>query len=446
MDGLYNTRSFGRVGRTGQAATQLVELAIENEIPKKHVISVAIKNKLCYKGAWLMGRGFDPKCGTGEAHFGCKANVPHHKALREYDAAKEIGMELAREELFVHCATTDGDSSAVEGLKAGFTARTDRMVSIDRLADKFHLGQTQFRRGSKAQFSRGMLRNVDSANRKDALKCISSDIAVRSAKIFDHLFSKYEGSIEKMSEKLAIIVDTTVECYSGNCKNCSTDNQCGEGPTNWWTKSRTLTDFGLKQTDLNLTTGDELLIRALLEMKLSKNSIKKLKYNTTTQKAESVNRRINSCANKSVTHLQNFEAKVHSAIHSSNNSREISVAKKRKMIGLVTGGPTISTLRFMDRVTCEAKEYKHSAEARNRKSLRRSKRNKCYYEGKRSGAVVVTDYSKDKLDSEGTHDMHEAVAADHPYSVKSKQDNDHTYSVKGTGKNPRKSQRILSER
>lgn len=440
MDGLYNSRTYGRRGRAGQSATQMVELAIENETPKKQVIGISILNKICYKGAWLLGRGFEPKCGMPDSHIGCKANVPDHKALREYDAGKNIGMKFALEHLHIHTATTDGDSSAVDGLVDGLSAISDNLVTTERLADKYHLGQCQFRAGLKAQFTDEMF--VGDQCRKDATKCLSSDIAIRSDKIFDYLFQKYNGNVEVMSGLLAEIVDRTVDCYNGECKACDSTNQCGEGASNWWVKSRTLTDFGLSAKDLKLSPSDKLLIRALLEMRLSKISLKKLRFNSSTQKCESVNRRLNSSASKSVTHLRNFEPQIQSQVHTINNSRQISIPAKRKLYGLKTGSPSIDVLKRMDKDTNYSKEYKQRPDVRTRKSTRRSIRTKKFYAAKKETTQTQTDYKKGKLEEPDIS----KVKRDHSYSQRDRSIDDHPYSILGTSRNPKKSQPLVSER
>ena len=63
----------------------------------EQVIEVSILNKLCYKGAWLLGRGLILSVQQmNRMLIGCKANVPDYmyNTLREFDAGKAIGISL----------------------------------------------------------------------------------------------------------------------------------------------------------------------------------------------------------------------------------------------------------------------------------------------------------------------------------------------------------------
>ena len=99
------------------------------------IIGVSIKSKLCWTGAWMLGRKLDPKCGTAEAHIGCTANTEDSSALKEYDLAYDIGVKLAMDHLIVNACTTDGDSTSVKGLQDGLSAFLGKLISVERLAD-----------------------------------------------------------------------------------------------------------------------------------------------------------------------------------------------------------------------------------------------------------------------------------------------------------------------
>jgi hypothetical protein len=426
MDAVYNSITFGRRGRPGQAATQAVTLLCEDETPKHKVIGVAILNKLCYKGAWLLGRRFDPKCGTSEAHEGCKANLPDYKALREYDMGKMIGMDLAANHMMVHCCTTDGDGKSAQGLQDGFSAFFNKFIKVERLSDSVHQGQCQFKHGMKGIFSTDMF----SGDKAESKKVFCSDLAIRSDRIFNTIFDKYHGDTEAIGEKLATIVDNVIACYDGDCSSCSLSmTLCSGSPEDsWWTKSPKLRDYGLKPCDITMNIEDKLLVRTLLEMKLSKKCLKKLRLRTNTQSAESYNHRLNLAAPKNVTHLSNFPGTIHSVVHTINHGRHASIQQKLGMVGVTLSRASGEILKSMDKDSKYNTEWKMKPETKSRKATVNSIRTRSYYKHRQDGkGIAESDYRKNQLDEVivqaknidyvcKEHDYIQKPAADHPYT------------------------------
>lgn len=396
MDSVYNSFTFGRRTRPGQAATQAVTMICEDETPKHSVIGVAIKTKLCYKGAWLLGRGFDPKCGSSEAHDGCKANIPDYKALKEYDMGKMIGMDLAANHMMVHCCTTDGDGKSAQGLEDAFSTFYKRFVKVERLSDSVHKGQCQFKHGMKAAFSADMF----CGDKSESKKVFCSDVAIRAEAIFSRLYDRCLGDVEAMGEKLATIVDNVISCYDGDCINCCIDSTlCNGGDKSWWTKSAKLFDYGLKASDISMTIKDRLLLRGILEMKLSKTCLQKLRLRTTTQSVESYNRRINLAAPKNITHLSNFPGKVHSVVHTINRGHHDSVHQKLDTMGVSLSKESSDVLKTMDKNSEYHKQWKGLSETKARKATVNSIRTRQFYKAKREGkGTVDCDYRKHQLD------------------------------------------------
>ena len=75
---------------------------------KKFVIQASFRNKLCWTGAWLKGKGIDVQCPDG--HPECTANMSGFQPFSEYDMGHDIGSQLALQGMLIKYATTDGDS------------------------------------------------------------------------------------------------------------------------------------------------------------------------------------------------------------------------------------------------------------------------------------------------------------------------------------------------
>lgn len=395
-DGLYNSTSICRRGRPGQAATQAVALACEDETPKHQVISVVIENKICYPGARLISRGVKPRCGEVGAHPTCTATIPDYCPIREDKLGIKIGRCLAEDKINVNYVTTDGDASLAKGIAS--MSKTP----VKRQADIYHLGQTQFHTGLRAEFSSHMFPGNTKAERNEAKSVFCRDVAVRCEIIYQTLFRDDQGDENVIGDKLARIVDSVVECYSGCHNHCSLKTNICDGSDHsdacWWDKSKAFAEYGLQASQINMGVKDKVIVRGVLEMKLSKDSFDKIKFNSNTQKCESTNMRVNRVAPKCVTHLKNKPGKVHTAIHTSNNGNQESVTQKLDIVGVTIASGAADCLEKMDKDTEYAIEYNNRPSVRASRGLRKSVKGKDYYEYKRSGAVTDSDYHKDCLD------------------------------------------------
>ena len=82
---------------------------MENVTKEKHIIGLAIENKLCWTGAWLQNRGFDVLSPVG--HAGCTSTVPYLQPHSERRMAYDIAEDLSLENIWIQTVTTDGDKA-----------------------------------------------------------------------------------------------------------------------------------------------------------------------------------------------------------------------------------------------------------------------------------------------------------------------------------------------
>ncbi|CAC5364776.1 unnamed protein product [Mytilus coruscus] len=123
VDGRYNSQTITSKKKPGLNATQAFTLAIETMTERKYIVASFAQNQMCWKGAWLRGERAAP--------------------VSEYQMGKEIGSQLALQDILVKNATTDGDGRAAKGIDDA-TRALHPMWKVERLADYVHLGQSQF--------------------------------------------------------------------------------------------------------------------------------------------------------------------------------------------------------------------------------------------------------------------------------------------------------------
>ena len=132
---------------------------------------------------------------------------------------------------------TDGDASASRGVQDAMPA-----VPTERQADTTHLGQTQFRHIMKASFSPQRFPGETAIIRAKNKRMFAEDVKTRCQKIYTNVHTLYSSDI----------IQTTVDCYAGSCKNCCRHAVVcrGQLQNNWWHKSQHMKASGV--TRLNM--------------------------------------------------------------------------------------------------------------------------------------------------------------------------------------------------
>lgn len=114
----------------------------------------------------------------------------------------------------------------------------------------------------------------------------ANDIKERCHGIFQALFKKHNGDLNKISKCLPRIVDRVIKCYSGGCgEGCRWSVTLCKGgkKTSWWHKSVGLRAHNLEPGDLKLNQKDKVnILKSLLGMVLSISALNEMKLNTTT--------------------------------------------------------------------------------------------------------------------------------------------------------------------
>ncbi|KAK6189690.1 hypothetical protein SNE40_001691 [Patella caerulea] len=304
LDGRYNSITIGHSKRPGQATSQAIGIACETNTKHKYILSAVMQNKLCWKGAWLRGKGFTVNCPGG--HEGCTANLPVHAPLSEYDMGKSIGTELALQNVLIKYATTDGDGRSAAGIEDSLKI-LHPMCSVERLADPSHLAATQFRHCYNAKFSDEMFPGKTRLDKGKVKKILSQDVKARCSLIMTTLFENHCGNTEEMRKCLPKVLESTIRCYDGDCSKSKCRSHsvvCPGGITNnWWNRSMYLASN--KVDSLNMNEHDKSILSEILKIRISEAALEKNKFQTNTQKCEAINRSLSVSLPKNVNYGRN---------------------------------------------------------------------------------------------------------------------------------------------
>ena len=331
VDGRYNSQTITSKKKPGLNASQAFSLAVETVTGMNYIVAAVHQNQLCWKGAWLRGKGFNVSCPNG--HDECTANLHRAAPLSEYTMGKDIGKQLCLEGILVKFATTDGDGRAAKGIDDAVRA-LNPLWKVTRLADYVHLGQTQFRAAMRARFSDGMFKGRTKELRDLERKHFCLDLKSRCSLVLAALVKKHNRKMEDVCKDLPAVLEATVRCYCGDCRLCKEHSMVcgGTEDNNWWTRSLYLPSYNI--TELKMERSDVLLLMELLKMKLSEEAVHTMELYNTTNKNEGVHRALSVNLPKNVNFSRNMEARLSSGVHSNNNKPGTSAKMKSSQLGL----------------------------------------------------------------------------------------------------------------
>ena len=276
MDVRYNSTTVTNSYGVGPAASQAIGAAMEWQTDQHQIVGFQLENKLCKVGGILRSQGHNVTC---PGHERCSATLRAVDPISIYDIGKQIGHSFAQDNVAIRYVATDGGASASRGVQDAMPA-----VPTERQADTTHLGQTQFRHIVKASFSPRMFPGETATIRAENKRMFAEDVKTRCQKNYTNVHTLYSSDITTITSKMPRIIQTTIVCYAGSCKNCRRHAVvCRGGLQNkWWHKSQHLKASGVSR--LNMTGADRLTFQGLIEMRLGNAALQMTRHRLTTDK------------------------------------------------------------------------------------------------------------------------------------------------------------------
>ena len=195
------------------------------------------------KSSWLSRSNQTPlltplgSCWIAASDGLCTATLRADENLSEFDIGKDIGKQFGSQNVAVRYVVTDGDARSAEGVRAGMSVAGMPCEQVDRQADTTHLEQALFRNVIKATFSARMFPGATAATRKEQRKMFALDVKVGCHRIHSDMHRMYNGNVTKVASLMPRVIETTLDCYGGDCKKCRYSSVvCSGGKGNWWKK------------------------------------------------------------------------------------------------------------------------------------------------------------------------------------------------------------------
>ena len=364
MDSRYSSARITGSYHAGQNASQAIGVVVEQQSGCQDIVALHIQNKLCTLGASLRRRGFDVTC---PGHDNCTATLRADENLSEFDIGKDIGKQFGSQNVAVRYVVTDGDARSAEGVRAGMSVAGMPCEQVDRQADTTHLEQALFRNVIKATFSARMFPRATAATRKEQRKMFALDVKVRCHRIHSDMHRMYNGNVTKVASLMPRVIETTLDCYGGDCKKCRYSSVvCSGGKGNWWKKSMYLQTGNLHY--LNMTSADRITLRRILQLRLGGNALALTKLCLNTNRNEGLNRGLSASLPKNVNFSRNVKGRACAAIDRLNYGAGDSLLWKLETskAPISKGGIVAKAVRQIQLVTTHNRIYRSKSSVRRR--------------------------------------------------------------------------------
>jgi hypothetical protein len=370
-DATYNNRLCSGLGKTpSQPATQATYVIAENVTAKKDIVHVGTYNKLC--------KCTKPKQGQIEHGKACTANLVHTAIIGNEGLYMKQGIsDLNDQGMAVQYITLDGDSNANTAVK-DIVQSSDPGREISVLRCTRHLTRTLERQIKRTQFSQSMFRGYTVKERTMAQSRFALDIGDRCNAEFNQIFREHSGEANCMKNKCSYVVDAIIDCYQGNCENCSKHSYVCKGPNKPWPRPylNTKQDYKSQVSFIQPNSDDITKLRNAIEIRLGQEAISKTFLNTNQNKCEAVNRGLSKGVPKHITFTRNYPGRVHACIHAMNNLPGTSICQLCQVVGAPIA-PRSGVSRALERLdiikTADQKRKKSEDYKEKRAKLRQDR-------------------------------------------------------------------------
>ena len=340
-DATYNNRIYSGVGNTPfQAGTQATLLVAENLTRSKKIIAAKTYSKLCTCYNKKVDEPHGEKCSANlrfDNSIGNEGTYLRSAIKNINDRGIQIG-EL----------TTDGDSSS--RLAATQIKQPHGAPVIPKYCTR-HLTRTLERHIKKPDFSPRMFPGKNKQERERAHNRFSFDLGDRVNAEFNKAFESLKGSEEELNKVLPHVCEAIIDCYRGDCQLCEEHSYVCSPEKPW---SRPYLDlnpvYKKRRTFINAEESDLNMLREAIGIRISRDAIAKTTNNSTQNKCEASNRGLKKATPNALTFKRNYPARIHSAVHSINNSPGSSIRKLCEASGVtITNSMVSSEIEKMDK-------------------------------------------------------------------------------------------------
>ena len=322
MDGTYNNQLYSGYAQTPfQPATQTMFTTAEHTTGSGYVIDLVTKNKLC---------NHIPPCENEHADK-CKGNLPMASSIgNEQSYSEESLTNLKEDNIEVDKLVTDSDTGAFKAAEKLHQQKKTVTKPTHQL-DPIHLNRNLRKNLSKCPKLEDIMPGETKTARRNIKRRFTNDFAARCQAELTKLYEAHSGDIIPLKRAARDVRETIVKCYLGQHTACRRKSGVcpGKKKKNWFTNNSYLPeDFKLKNGAIA-----KQILTDKVESRLGDTVLELTLYNISTQKVESVNKRLKRSLPSSVTYRRNFSGRANRAVYSVNHGPGTAVKELCEGIG-----------------------------------------------------------------------------------------------------------------
>lgn len=367
VDATYNNPIYSGAGKTPfQPATQVMFSTIEHNTKDQYVLDLITKNKLC--NVW-------PPC-ESEHTSHCKGNLPLASSIGNEQAYCNESLDnLKRDGLEVDKLVTDSDTGAFKAAEKRYK-RGESSTKPTHNLDPIHLTRNFRKNISKCAKLEEIMPGSTKKERQTIKKRFTNDLAARCQAELHHLYDRHCGSLIPLKRAAQGVREAIVKCYQGEHSVCRTKSLvcAGKKINNW------LTDNTYLPSDFKVSGEEATVSKILMEKvnaRLSDPVLEMTMWNLSTQKVESVNRRLKRSLPSSVNFTRNFSGRAHRAVYSVNHGPGTAIKELCSGVGSpISAGSSVS--KDLDKVQKRYLYNKAHNQSSRCKIQKRNKRDKIF--------------------------------------------------------------------
>ena len=179
----------------------------------------------------------------------------------------------------------------------------------------------------------------------------------------------HAGDNRKVSALMPRAIETTLNCYGGDCTKCRYYSVvCGGGEKSWWHRSMYLQTGQIHY--LNMTDEDRVTLRNLIDTRLGAQALAMTKLCLNTNRNESLNRSLSATLPKNVNFSRTVTGRACAAIDRLNYGAGASILRKLEsnMAPISKGGRVARTTRQIQHEALYHRTYMRRRSVRMRLS------------------------------------------------------------------------------
>ena len=308
--------------------------------------------------------------------------------------------------------STDPDTSAYRAAEEFYGNGLSR-TEPEHLLDTRHLCENVRKKIKNDPKVVQIMPGRTKAEREKLCGRFSLDLTFRCTAEREQAGKKYGNNFNKIKSAISYIVDAIVSCYRGNHDKCKKYSYvCKGGPNNWISRSTFLRpDFAVAGRS------SKRILRDCVNLRLGRAMLEKTKFNTTSNKSESVNKILRRSVPRHTNFSSVFSGRCHSGVHASNHGPGESIVKLCEGAGcpIVPGSSVAKCLQAEQKKYEQRKAYNACEENIIAKCEKRRVLFQLYEDLQES-----VDYEKGQLLAKTWSEQSNWKKYEHAYAKKSK--------------------------